>query len=62
MLRFDSEATVFVKVFGLFGERPECYAESESSGGISPYSGDNNNSGGDDEVSPRVRLERVEVD
>ena len=60
LLRYDGEVTVFVKIFGIFGERPECCAESESSDELSIASDDDgSDSSGDDaeEVPASIKRE-----
>ena len=66
--KYDGAATLFVKIFGLFGSRLACWAESEdsyssssseddSSDGVAPSGG-----GGGDGGSPRVKSEDEDED
>ena len=65
MLRYDGKATVFVKIFGIFGERPKCCAESESGDSLSSYSGDDgsDDSSGDDveELPAPIKCEALHL-
>ena len=61
VFRYDGKAMAFMKIFDMFGERPACCAESESDWSLSSYSG-NSSGSEDDDTSPVVKLEGVDLD